>query len=60
MTFCLGFRKDTYDLIQHADLCVLTSKYEGFSNYLLEAAALGKRVVLDPVKEKVAKFGDFS
>ncbi|GEM_PF-1412897 len=42
---CLGFRKDTYDLIRGSDLCVLTSKYEGFSNFLLEAAALGKHIV---------------
>ena len=42
---CLGFRKDTYDLIRGSDLCILTSKYEGFSNFLLEAAAFGKRIV---------------
>jgi len=42
---CLGFRKDTYNLIRDSDLCVLTSKYEGFSNFLLEAAALGKRII---------------
>lgn len=42
---CLGFRKDTYNLIRDSDLCILTSKYEGFSNFLLEAAALGKSIV---------------
>lgn len=42
---CLGFRSDTYNLIQHADLCILTSLYEGFSNFLLEAAAMGKHII---------------
>jgi glycosyltransferase involved in cell wall biosynthesis len=41
----LGFRRDTYDLITNAEICVLTSLYEGFSNFLLEAAALGKYIV---------------
>lgn len=33
-----------YDWIAHAELCVLASHYEGFSNFLLECAALGKRI----------------
>jgi len=41
----LGFVEPPYDWIAGADLCVLTSRYEGFSNFLLEAAAFGKRIV---------------
>jgi glycosyltransferase involved in cell wall biosynthesis len=42
---CLGFLPDIYHYIEHAEICVLTSLYEGFSNFLLESAALGKRIV---------------
>lgn len=42
---CLGFLPDIYHHIEHAEICVLTSLYEGFSNFLLECAALGKRIV---------------
>lgn len=41
----LGFVDSVYDLIANADLCVLSSHYEGFSNFLLEAAILGKRIL---------------
>lgn len=41
----LGFIASPYDWIAHADLCVLTSRYEGFSNFLLEAGSLGKLIV---------------
>ena len=41
----LGFVDRPYDLIANADLCVLASRYEGFSNFLLEAAAFGKLIV---------------
>jgi len=41
----LGFVEKPYDLIANADLCTLVSRYEGFSNFLLEAAAFGKRIV---------------
>lgn len=42
---CLGFLPDIYPYIEHAEICVLTSLYEGFSNFLLECAALGKHIV---------------
>ena len=42
---CLGFLSDIYRYIEHAEICVLTSLYEGFSNFLLECAVLGKRIV---------------
>ena len=41
----LGQVAAPYDWMAHADLAVLASDYEGFSNFLLEAAALGKRIV---------------
>lgn len=40
-----GFVANPYDWMAHCDACVLTSRFEGFSNFLLEAAALGKRIV---------------
>jgi glycosyltransferase involved in cell wall biosynthesis len=42
---CLGFVENVYNLIEHADLCVLPSIFEGFSNFLLESAAYGKRII---------------
>lgn len=41
----IGFVRTPYQWIAHSELCVLPSRYEGFSNFLLEAAALGKRTV---------------
>ena len=42
---CLGSCKNVYDYVLNAELCVLSSIYEGFSNFLLEGAALGKRII---------------
>jgi glycosyltransferase involved in cell wall biosynthesis len=42
---CLGFLPHIYRYIEHAEICVLTSIYEGFSNFLLECAVLGKHIV---------------
>jgi glycosyltransferase involved in cell wall biosynthesis len=42
---CLGFVSNIYDLIAHSELCVLSSRYEGFCNFLLEAAGLGKKIL---------------
>jgi glycosyltransferase involved in cell wall biosynthesis len=41
----LGFIPEPYDWIAHSELCVLASRFEGFSNFLLECAALGKPIV---------------
>jgi len=41
----LGFVPAPYAWIAHSESCVLASRFEGFSNFLLEAAALGKRIV---------------
>jgi glycosyltransferase involved in cell wall biosynthesis len=41
----LGFQRNPYPFIRHADLLLLTSKYEGLPNAVLEALALGTPVV---------------
>lgn len=40
----LGFRTNPYDYISNCDALVLSSRYEGFPNIVLEANALGKPV----------------
>ncbi|WP_289139695.1 glycosyltransferase [uncultured Brevibacillus sp.] len=40
-----GFQKNPYPYLKHADLFVLSSRWEGFPNILLEAIASGSRVV---------------
>ena len=42
--FLLGFKKNPYIYIKHADALILSSRYEGFPNIVLEAMALGKPV----------------
>ncbi len=41
----LGFQRNPWPYLKYADLFVLSSRYEGLPNILLEALALGKRVV---------------
>ncbi len=41
----LGFQQNPWPWLKHADLFVLPSRYEGLSNVLLEALALGTPVV---------------
>jgi glycosyltransferase involved in cell wall biosynthesis len=41
----LGFRKNPYPFIKRAAALVLSSRYEGFGNVLVEALALGTAVV---------------
>lgn len=56
---CLGYKPHPYEWIAHADVCVLSSRYEGFSNFLLEAAALGKRIVATDCPGGNAEFAAF-
>lgn len=41
----LGFQRNPWRFMRYADVFVLPSRFEGFSNALLEALALGVRVV---------------
>lgn len=41
----LGFHKNPYEYIEQSNLVVLSSRYEGFPNVVLEAHACGKFVV---------------
>lgn len=43
--FLLGEKKDVYNYINAADISVLSTNGEGFSNSLLESMALGKPVI---------------
>ena len=41
----LGFKENIDAYISNADLCTLTSRYEGMSNFLLEACSFGKKII---------------
>ena len=41
----LGIRENPYPYMRHADLFVLSSRWEGFPNVILEALTLGCRIV---------------
>lgn len=46
----LGIRNDVPDLLQYADVCVLSSKYEGFGLAIVEGMAAGKPAVASDVE----------
>lgn len=43
--FLVGYRKDVASYLYHADALLLSSRYEGFPNIVLEALSLGKPVL---------------
>lgn len=46
----LGYRSDVSDLMRQADVLVVSSQWEGMPNVILEAFAVGLRVVSTPIE----------
>ena len=44
----IGYKKNPYILMKHADACILSSYYEGFPNVVLESLACGTPVIATP------------
>lgn len=60
--FLVGEKKDAYNYINAADISVLSTKGEGFSNSILESMYLGKPVIATDVggnTEIIDKTGEF-
>ncbi|MCU7927341.1 MAG: glycosyltransferase [Candidatus Thiodiazotropha sp. (ex Dulcina madagascariensis)] len=43
--YCLGFQPNPYPWINQADVFILSSKWEGYPNVLLEAMSLGRPII---------------
>lgn len=54
----LGFQKNPYPYLDHADLVVCSSRYEGLSTVVTEALILGKAVVTTPCTGMRELLGD--
>lgn len=54
----LGFQENPYPYLDHADLVVCTSRYEGLSTVVTEALILGKAVVTTPCTGMRELLGD--
>ncbi|WP_337916330.1 glycosyltransferase [Vibrio cholerae] len=52
----LGFQKNPLAIVKACDLFVLPSIYEGFSNALLEAAALNKKILVSDAQATSVSF----
>ncbi|PSB15604.1 glycosyltransferase [Phormidesmis priestleyi ULC007] len=57
-----GFQKNAYAFLSMADVFVLSSEYEGLPNILIEALALGKKIVAtncDSGPAEILKYGQY-
>ena len=54
----LGYQRNPYPYLKHADLVVCSSRYEGFSTVVTEALILGKAVVTTPCAGMAELLGD--